>query len=250
MVAIWGAVWTTGIAPIRCVSLTHLLSYHKKYGINWGIHQSLHRSSDSMLLLMLPTVILHDDQLDRLPLRWWAIMLRGLLGILFGIVAFFIPVATLLALVYLFGAYVFFDGVFNLMAAWRQSKRQKHWWTLLLSGIAGIGAAAISFVWPAITTFALVYVVSAWALITGGFEIAAAVKLRREIEGEWLLGLSGLLSMVLGFLLVLFPEAGAIGLVWYLGAYAIVFGILLVALSWRLRARQARNHSRPDQVAA
>lgn len=199
---------------------------------------------------MLPPAILHKNELGRLPMRWWAIMLRGLLGILLGIVAFFMPVATLLALVYLFGAYVFFDGVFNLMAAWRHTNGQKPWWALLLSGIAGIGATAISFVWPGLTALALVYVVSAWALITGGLQIAAAVKLRKEIEGEWLLALSGLLSIALGFLLVFLPEAGAIGLVWYLGAYAVVFGILMVALSWRLRTRQARDHSHPAQVAA
>jgi uncharacterized membrane protein HdeD (DUF308 family) len=200
--------------------------------------------------MLSSTPILHEDALNKLPLRWWAIMLRGLLGILLGIGAFFMPVATLLALVFLFGAYAFFDGVFNLVAAWRQTDRQKPWWALLLSGIAGIGAAAISFGWPGITALALVYVISAWALITGGLEIAAAVKLRKEIEGEWLLALSGTLSIGLGFLLALFPDAGAIGLVWYLGAYAVVFGILMVVLSWRLRARQTRDHSQPAQMAA
>lgn len=195
------------------------------------------------------TAVLQNG-LDKLPMRWWAIMLRGLLGILLGIVAFFMPVSTLLAFVYLFGAYAFFDGVFNLVAAWRQTTGQKPWWALLLSGIAGIGAAVISFVWPGITALALVYVVSAWALLTGGLEIAAAVKLRKEIEGEWMLALSGILSIVLGFLLAFFPDAGAIGLVWYLGAYAIVLGILMVALSWRLRTRQSHDHSQPAQVAA
>jgi uncharacterized membrane protein HdeD (DUF308 family) len=194
--------------------------------------------------MVLPTAILSQDELNKLPMRWWAIGLRGLLGILLGIVAFFMPVATLL------GAYAFFDGVFNLVAAWQQKNRQKPWWALLLSGIAGMGAAAISFVWPGITALALVYVVSAWALITGGLEIAAAVKLRKEIEGEWLLALSGILSMALGLFLAFFPDAGTIGLVWYLGAYAIVFGILLVALSWRLRTRRARDHSQPAQAAA
>lgn len=199
---------------------------------------------------MLPTAVLQEEGLDRLPMRWWAITLRGLLGIVVGIAAFFMPLSTLLALVYLFGAYAFFGGVFNLAAAWRQTSRQKPWWALLLSGIAGIGAAGISFVWPGITALALVYVVSSWALITGGLEIAAAVKLRKEIEGEWLLALSGLLSMVLGFLLAFFPDAGAIGLVWYLGAYAVVFGILMVALGWRLRMRRTQDHSQPSQAAA
>jgi uncharacterized membrane protein HdeD (DUF308 family) len=200
--------------------------------------------------MVSPAAILDEQKLETLPRRWWAIALRGLLGIFLGIVAFFMPVATLLALVYLFGAYAFFDGIFNLMAAWRHTNRHKPWWALLLSGIAGIGAAAISFVWPGITALALVYVVSAWAIITGGLEIAAAVKLRKEIEGEWLLGLSGLLSMGLGFLLVFFPDAGAIGLVWYLGAYAVAFGILMVVLGWRLRARRPHDHSQPAQVAA
>lgn len=109
------------------------------------------------------------------------------------------------------------------------------------------GPASPRWRWSAL---ALVYVVSSWALITGGLEIAAAVKLRKEIEGEWLLALSGLLSMVLGFLLAFFPDAGAIGLVWYLGAYAVVFGILMVALGWRLRMRRTQDHSQPSQAAA
>ena len=204
-----------------------------------------------MLLFMVSsTAILQENKLVKLPRRWWAIALRGLLGILVGIVAFFMPLSTLFALVYLFGMYAFLDGLFNLIAAWRQTDRPKPWWGLLLSGIAGIGAAVISFVWPGITALVLVYVVSAWALLTGGLQIAAAVKLRKEIEGEWMLALSGIFSIVLGFLLVFFPEAGAIGLVWYLGAYAIAFGILLIALGWRLRTRQAQDHSQPAQAAA
>lgn len=200
--------------------------------------------------MVLPAASIHNDELERIPIRWWAIALRGLLGILVGIVAFFMPLSTLLALVYLFGIYAFLDGLFNLVAAWRHIDRPKPWWGLLLSGIAGIGAAVISFVWPGITALVLVYVVSAWALMTGGLQIAAAVKLRKEIEGEWMLALSGLFSIALGFLLVFFPEAGAIGLVWYLGAYAIAFGILLIALSLRLRTRQAHGHSQPAQAAA
>lgn len=200
--------------------------------------------------MVLPTPILDEKKLDKLPMRWWAIMLRGLLGILLGIIAFVMPISTLLALVYLFGAYVFLDGLFNLIAAWRQTNQEKPWWTLLLSGIAGIGAAVISFVWPGITALVLVYVVSAWATITGGLEIAAAVTLRKEIEGEWLLALSGVLSVALGILLAVYPNIGAIGVVWYLGIYAAVFGSLLIWLSLRLRARQDQNRSQPAQMAA
>ncbi len=200
--------------------------------------------------MVIPTAIPSEKELDKLPMRWWAMTLRGLLGILLGVVAFFMPLSTLLALVYLFGAYAFLDGLFNLVAAWRQTTRQKPWWALLLSGIAGIGAAIISFVWPGITALALVYVVSAWALITGGLEVAAAVKLRKEIEGEWLLALSGILSIVLGFLLAFFPDAGTIGLVWYLGTYAMVFGGFMIALSLRLRTRQNRDRPSSAQMAA
>lgn len=200
--------------------------------------------------MVLPTPILDEKKLDKLPMRWWAIMLRGLLGILLGIIASVMPISTLLALVYLFGAYVFLDGLFNLIAAWRQTNEEKPWWTLLLSGIAGIGAAVISFVWPGITALVLVYVASAWATITGGLEIAAAVRLRKEIEGEWLLALSGVLSVALGLLLAVYPNIGAIGVVWYLGIYAAVFGALLISLSLRLRPRQKQDQSQPVQMAA
>lgn len=203
-----------------------------------------------LVFMVLSTTLFQDNALAQLPMRWWAVTLRGLLGILIGILALFMPVSTLLALVYLFGAYAFVDGVLNLLAAWRQTNRQKPWWALLLSGIAGIGAAVISVVWPGITALALVYVVSAWALITGAFEIAAAVTLRKEIEGEWMLALSGVLSIALSVLLAFFPDAGAIGLVWYLGAYAMMLGILMVALGWRLRRRRVQSHPQPAQAVA
>lgn len=182
--------------------------------------------------------------------HWWAIALRGLVGILVGIIAFALPIATLIALVYLFGAYALLDGFFNLAAAWRRTSGQRPWWALLASGLAGVAAAAISFVWPGITAMALVYVIAAWALITGGLEVAAAIKLRKEIEGEWLLALSGLFSILLGGALAVFPDAGAIGLVWYFGAYAMLFGILMVALAVRLRARHEEARPESTRIAA
>jgi uncharacterized membrane protein HdeD (DUF308 family) len=142
------------------------------------------------------------------------------------------------------------DGLFNLVAAWRRTANRRPWWALLVSGVVGIGAGVISFVWPGITALALVYVIAAWALITGGLEVAAAIKLRKEIEGEWLLGLSGVLSMLLGGLLALFPEAGAIGLVWYFGAFAFLFGVLMVGLGLRLRARYEDLRSQSTPMAA
>lgn len=194
--------------------------------------------------------MVYGDFLGALTAHWWAIALRGLVGILVGIIAFVMPIPTLIALVYLFGAYALLDGLFNLVAAWRSTPQQRPWWALLLSGLAGTGAAIISFVWPGITALALVYVVAAWALITGGLEVMAAIRLRKEIEGEWLLALSGLFSILLGGVLALFPDAGAIGLVWYFGAYAVVFGLLMLVLGLRLRARHATMGSDSGRLAA
>ncbi|ALA58427.1 conserved membrane protein of unknown function [Nitrospira moscoviensis] len=187
---------------------------------------------------------------DVLAAHWWAVAVRGLVGILVGVVAFFLPIPTLIALVYLFGAYALLDGLFNLVAAWRRTGSRRPWWALVLSGVAGIAAAAVSFVWPGITALALVYVIAAWALITGGLQIAAAIKLRKEMEGEWLLALTGLVSILLGGLLAVFPEAGAIGLVWYIGAFAFLSGVLMVALSMRLRARHEHTRSASTPMAA
>ncbi len=188
--------------------------------------------------------------LDILARRWWAIGIRGLLGIVFGLLAFAMPIATMVAVVWLFGAYALLDGVFNLVAAWRRTDEQRPWWGLLLSGFAGIGAGFVSFIWPGVTAIVLVYLVAAWALLTGGLEVAAAITLRKEIEGEWMLALSGLVSIALGALLAMMPEAGAIGLVWYFGAYAMLFGVLLVGLSLRLRRRNQSIEKERDRLAA
>jgi uncharacterized membrane protein HdeD (DUF308 family) len=180
---------------------------------------------------------------------WWALALRGLVGILVGLVAFFLPLPTLTALVWLFGAYAFVDGVFNLIAVWRRT-RARPWWALLLEGIAGVAAGVISFLWPGITAIALVYLVAAWALITGVLGIISAIRLRKEIKGEWLLVVASVLSVLLGVVLAIAPGAGAIGLVWYFGAYAMAFGVLLVVLSFRLRSRYEEMRARLMHVAA
>jgi uncharacterized membrane protein HdeD (DUF308 family) len=167
--------------------------------------------------------------------NWWSLLLRGLLAILVGILTFIWPGITLGALVLLFGAYALLDGVFSLVGAWYASKAHERWGVLLLQGVAGIVAATITVFWPAITALALVYIISAWAVVTGVFEIIAAVRLRKYITGEWLLALGGFASVLFGFLLVAFPLAGAIVIALWVGAYALVFGALMVALSFRLR---------------
>jgi uncharacterized membrane protein HdeD (DUF308 family) len=171
---------------------------------------------------------------DSLSRNWWAVSLRGLAGILFGIITFFAPAISLAALVLLFGAYALVDGVLAIVTAVRRRGADR-WWLLLLEGLVGIAAGVLTFMWPAITAVALLYLIAAWALVTGAFEIAAAIRLRKAISGEWLLALSGIFSIALGVLLVLFPGPGALAVTIWIGAYAFVFGALLFALGLRLR---------------
>ena len=162
------------------------------------------------------------------PVRhWWTLALRGLFAVLFGIMAFVWPGITLASLVILFGAYAFVDGVFAIVAAVEHRER---WWALVIEGLAGIAAGIITVVWPGITALALLYVIAFWAMATGVFEIAAAIKLRKLIEGEFLLALSGVASIAFGLLLLFRPGAGALGVVWLIGSYALVFGVLLTQL--------------------
>jgi uncharacterized membrane protein HdeD (DUF308 family) len=181
--------------------------------------------------------------------NWWAIALRGLIGVLIGIVAFFLPLPTMVALVWLFGAYAFLDGLFNLIAVWRRG-RARPWWALVLEGVLGLGAGIISFIWPGITALALTYLIAAWAIVTGVLEIVAAIRLRKEIKGEWLLALSGVLSLILGGLFAFAPFAGAVALVWMWGAYTAAFGLLLLWLSFQLRTRHLKDKAQAVHAMA
>ncbi|HEX5575883.1 MAG TPA: HdeD family acid-resistance protein [Gemmatimonadales bacterium] len=187
--------------------------------------------------------------LDSLTRNWWAVALRGLAGILFGIITFVSPGISLAALVLLFGAYAFADGVLSIVSAVRRRGADR-WWLLLLQGIVGIGAGVITLLLPGITALALLVVIAAWALVGGVLQVAAAIRLRKVITGEWLLALSGVLSIALGVLLVLFPGPGALALVIWIGAYAFVFGILLLVLGFKLRGlRSPRAHQPAHSVA-
>ena len=182
------------------------------------------------------------DVLPVISRNWWALALRGLLAILFGVAAFVVPGITLFVLVILFGAYMFVDGVLAIAAAVRAARNEARWWVLAAEGILGVLAGAIAFAWPSITALALLYVVAAWAIVTGILEIAGAVRLRREIVGEWALGLSGVLSLLFGVLLVVIPApAGILSLLWLIGAYAIAFGVMLLVLAFRVR-NQSGTH--------
>ncbi len=180
--------------------------------------------------------------LEMLVRNWWVVLLRGVAGILFGIFTFVAPGISLAALVLLFGAYAFADGILAIVTAIRRRGETDRWWVLLIEGIVGIGAGLVTLVSPGLTALALLYVIAAWALVTGVFEIAAAIRLRKVITGEWLLALSGVASIALGVLLMSYPGAGALAVIFWIGAYALVAGAALVVLSFRLRAR-GRSHT-------
>jgi uncharacterized membrane protein HdeD (DUF308 family) len=174
--------------------------------------------------------------LETMTRYWWAVTLRGAAALIFGLVALFWPEITLFALVIVFGAYALVDGVVALGAAIMGSRTvagSRGW--LAVEGVLGIIAGIVAFVWPDITALALLWVIAFWALVTGILEIVAAVRLRREIQGEWMLALSGVLSVLFGILLLVWPATGALAVVFLIGLYAIVFGVVLVALGLRLR---------------
>ena len=166
---------------------------------------------------------------------WWVILLRGIFAILFGIAAFIWPGLTIDVLVLLFGAYALLDGILAAIVGIQQYGENERWWIVLLEGIAGIVLGMLTLVWPGTTATVLLAFIAAWAIVTGVVEIAAAVWLRKVIEGEWTLILAGAASVLFGVLLVLQPTAGAVAIIWLIGAYAIVFGVLLSILAFELR---------------
>jgi uncharacterized membrane protein HdeD (DUF308 family) len=168
--------------------------------------------------------------------NWWAMALRGLLAVLFGIAAVMAPGIMLWMLVALFGGYALADGIFALISAFRRDVRAERWWALLFEGVTGIAIGVLTFVWPRLTAMGLLYMIAFWAIMTGVFEVITAVRLRHAIRGEWLMALIGVLSMAFGLLLAIFPRAGALSVVWLIGAYAIAAGVLMIALGFKLRS--------------
>jgi uncharacterized membrane protein HdeD (DUF308 family) len=171
--------------------------------------------------------------------NWWALALRGLLAIIFGLIALLMPGLTLIALVILFGAYSLVDGVFGVAAAVRAAEAHNRWGWLLVEGIAGILTGIITFVWPSITTIVLLYLIAAWAIVTGVFELIAGFQLRGHLANEFLLLLGGAASIIFGVLLIAQPAAGALALLWLIGIYALVFGALVLILAFRMRGHAA-----------
>src|SRR5712691_1438711 len=173
--------------------------------------------------------------------HWWALALRGAAAIIFGVIALFWPPTAIIALVAIFGAYALVDGILNLVAAVRAGRTGQRWGALVFEGIVSLAVGILTLFFPGVTALALVLLVAAWSLVTGVAEVVAAIKLREMIQGEWLLALSGILSIAFGVLLFISPLIGAIAIAIWIGAYSVVFGALLVGLALRLRSWAARQ---------
>jgi uncharacterized membrane protein HdeD (DUF308 family) len=176
--------------------------------------------------------------------NWWAIALRGVFAILFGVIAFAAPGAAILSLVLLFSAYMLVDGIFAIVAGVRAARAHERWKLLVAEGIINIITGVLAFLLPGLTAIAFVLLVAAWAVVSGGLMWGAAYRLGKG-HGRWWLAFGGLVSVVFGALLVIAPLVGAVVLTWWMAAYAIVFGVVLLALAFKLRARRGEGASRP-----
>jgi len=174
--------------------------------------------------------------LHGLAKRWWLVLLRGISAILFGVLALFWPGLTLLTLVFLWGFYAIADGVFSLWAAisGHTSEMTPRWW-LAVVGAIGIVAGITALMWPGATAVAMLVLIAVWAIMIGVMQIWGAIRLRKEIDNEWMLGLAGLLSVVLGLFLIAQPGAGVLAMVWWIGVLAIATGVIYVGLALKLR---------------
>ena len=182
--------------------------------------------------------------------NWWAVALRGVFAILFGLIALVWPGVTIASLVLLFAAYMLVDGVFAIVSAMRAAAHHERWGLLVLEGACDIAAGAIALVWPGITVLTFVFLSAAWAIISGGLMLGAAFRLAKD-HGRWWLALGGIVSIVWGVLLIMAPGAAALVMTWWLGGYALIFGVMLLVLGFRLRGhKDAGPPPRPGSAAA
>ena len=172
--------------------------------------------------------------------NWWMFLLRGILALVFGLVALFFPAAAFLSLVLIFGAFAFVDGVFAIISAFTSDAKSENWWWLILEGAIGILIGVLTVIQPAAMGEAWLILIAVWAIITGIFEIITAIRIRKQIEGEFWMILSGLISVAFGVLVFVNPISGALAIGVIIGIYAIIFGAMLVALSLRLRNHRSR----------
>lgn len=167
--------------------------------------------------------------------NWWLLLIRGVVAILFGILLWLQPEISLMAMLLFFGTFALIDGTLGIWTAIAGHKMHEHWWVLFLWGLIGIAVGILTFAVPGVTALALLFYIAIWAVATGALQIVAAIRLRKEITGEWLLFLGGLASLIFGILLMIQPTAGVLALLWLIGTYAIIFGILLVSLAFKTR---------------
>jgi uncharacterized membrane protein HdeD (DUF308 family) len=176
--------------------------------------------------------------------NWWLVALRGVFALIFGVIAVLLPGVTITALVLLFAAYMLVDGIFAIVSGVRAARRHERWGLLIVEGIADLVAGGIAIVWPLITVVAFIYLLAAWAIVTGGLAFAAALRLQLD-HGRWLLAFGGFVSLIWGFMLLFWPLVGAVVLAWWMGAYALVFGVTLLILAFRLRGQMRRASPTP-----
>ncbi len=176
-----------------------------------------------------------DELAAMLSRTWWVMMLRGVIAILFGIVAWILPAASLAVLLLLFGAYALLDGILGVWVAISGRKERDHWWVLLIWGLTGIGIGLLTLMAPGVTAIVLLFYIAIWAMMTGVLQIIAAIRLRKEVVGEWLFLIGGIASLLFGIVLISRPGVGILALIWLIATYAVLFGLILVFLGFKLR---------------
>lgn len=175
---------------------------------------------------------------------WWAVGLRGLIGIAFGLICLLVPAAAILALILLFSAYMLVDGVLAIASGIKAARNGERWGLLILEGVVDLAAGAVAFLWPEITTVVFVILIAVWAIISGGLMLGAAFRLKLDHGRGWL-ALGGVASVIFGIVLLVAPVVGAVVLTWWIGAYAIVFGVLLLILSFKLYEKKEERAAKP-----
>lgn len=191
----------------------------------------------------IPRIDPRSDAMSGLLARnWWAVGLRGVFAILFGVIALITPTVALLSLVLVFAAYMFVDGIFAIVSALRAARSHERWGLLLLQGVVSLLAGAVAALLPGIAALSFVYLIAAWSIVSGVLGVAAAARLRGD-HGRWWLGFSGVLAILVGALLAIAPLIGALVLTWWIGAYSLVYGVILMILAYRLRPHRAAAHA-------